>query len=161
MCINFTSLNKFCLKDSYPLPLIDKLIDRSTRYERLSFLDAHSGYNQIYTKMMREKLPSYPRLGHFAYQNAFWSKKQQPIAVPMHRHISRVANKVHKSGCKTGRWYTKNLDETRHNLQPTTTPGSNCRESATTAAHDTPISTRYGPTFLNTSTNSHIYTTII
>lgn len=47
MCIDFASLNKFCPKDSYPLPWIDQLINRSSSHELLSFMDAYSGYNQI------------------------------------------------------------------------------------------------------------------
>ena len=41
------NLNKACPKDSYPLPKIDQLVDATTRYERISFPDAYSGYNQI------------------------------------------------------------------------------------------------------------------
>jgi len=45
--IDFTNLNKACPKDSYPLPKIDQLVDATAGYERMSFLDAYSGYNQI------------------------------------------------------------------------------------------------------------------
>ena len=31
MCIDFTDLNKACLKDSYPLPSIDALVDNASR----------------------------------------------------------------------------------------------------------------------------------
>ena len=47
MCVDFTDLNKACPKDSYPLPRIDKLIDETSGYELLSFMDAFSGYHQI------------------------------------------------------------------------------------------------------------------
>lgn len=47
VCIDFTNLNKACPKDSFPLPKIDQLVDATTGYERMSFLDAYSGYNQI------------------------------------------------------------------------------------------------------------------
>jgi len=47
MCVDFTDLNKACLKDSYPLPSIDALVDSASRCRLLSFLDAFSGYNQI------------------------------------------------------------------------------------------------------------------
>ncbi|XP_059650794.1 uncharacterized protein LOC132296626 [Cornus florida] len=43
--IDFTNLNKACLKDSFPLPKIDQMVDATTGYERLTFLDAYSGYN--------------------------------------------------------------------------------------------------------------------
>ncbi|KAM1810112.1 hypothetical protein ACFX12_026916 [Malus domestica] len=47
MCVDYTDLNKGCPKDSFPLPLIDRLIDSTVGCELLSFMDAYSGYNQI------------------------------------------------------------------------------------------------------------------
>ncbi|XP_057436319.1 uncharacterized protein LOC130728766 [Lotus japonicus] len=45
MCTDYTDLNKHCPKDSYPLPNIDKLVDRASGFGMLSF--AYSGYHQI------------------------------------------------------------------------------------------------------------------
>ncbi|KAK1677268.1 hypothetical protein QYE76_038116 [Lolium multiflorum] len=50
MCVDFTCLNKHCPKDHFPLPRIDQIIDSTAGCERLSFLDAYSGYNQIRLK---------------------------------------------------------------------------------------------------------------
>jgi hypothetical protein len=47
MCVDYTSLNKACLKDPFPLPRIDQVIDLTARCELLCFLDAYSGYHQI------------------------------------------------------------------------------------------------------------------
>jgi hypothetical protein len=47
MCIDYTSLNKACPKDEYPMPHICQIIDSTTLCELLSFLDANSGYHQI------------------------------------------------------------------------------------------------------------------
>jgi len=47
MCVDFTDLNKACLKDSYPLPSIDALVDSVSGCRMLNFMDAFSGYNQI------------------------------------------------------------------------------------------------------------------
>ncbi|CAJ2665348.1 unnamed protein product [Trifolium pratense] len=47
MCVDYTDLNRACPKDSYPLPCIDKLVDNSSGFKLLSFMDAYSGYNQI------------------------------------------------------------------------------------------------------------------
>ncbi|XP_057725405.1 uncharacterized protein LOC130941056 [Arachis stenosperma] len=47
MCVDYTDLNKACPKDPYPLPSIDTLVDSSSGYQYLSFMDAYSGYNQI------------------------------------------------------------------------------------------------------------------
>jgi hypothetical protein len=53
--VNFTSLNKHCLKDPFPLPRIDQIIDSTAGCARLSFLDAYSGYNQIKLNKEDEK----------------------------------------------------------------------------------------------------------
>ncbi|GAU26993.1 hypothetical protein TSUD_290450 [Trifolium subterraneum] len=47
MCVDYTDLNRACHKDAYPLPNIDKLVDNSSGFKLLSFMDAYSGYNQI------------------------------------------------------------------------------------------------------------------
>ena len=47
MCVNCMDLNRACLKDSYPLPQIDVLVDSTARHQLLSFMDAFSRYNQI------------------------------------------------------------------------------------------------------------------
>ena len=52
MYVDFTDLNKACLKDSFPLPRIDQLVDSTARHKLLMFMDTFSGYNQI--KMAEE-----------------------------------------------------------------------------------------------------------
>ena len=47
ICIDFWDLNRACPKDDFPLPHIDLIIDNTTSYEMLSFMDRFSGYNQI------------------------------------------------------------------------------------------------------------------
>ena len=47
VCVDFTDLNKACLKDSFPMPRIDQLVDATARHPRMSFLDAFQGYHQI------------------------------------------------------------------------------------------------------------------
>ena len=50
--MDFTDLNKACLKDSFPLPRIDQLVDSIVGHKLLTFVDAFLGYNQI--KMAEE-----------------------------------------------------------------------------------------------------------
>jgi hypothetical protein len=50
MCIDFTSLNKACPKDNFPLPRIDKIVDSAAECEVMSLLDWFFGYHQIYMK---------------------------------------------------------------------------------------------------------------
>ena len=47
MCIDFTDLNKACLKDLFPIPKIDQLVDAIVGHPRMSFLDTFQGYHQI------------------------------------------------------------------------------------------------------------------
>ncbi|CAL2266052.1 unnamed protein product [Prunus armeniaca] len=48
MCVDYTNLNRACPKDSFPLPRIDQLVDATASHALLSFMDAYSGYNQIF-----------------------------------------------------------------------------------------------------------------
>src|SRR3954470_24837114 len=68
MCVDFTSLNKHCPKDHFPLPRIDQIIDLTAGCDLLSFLDAYSGYNQIRMKEEYEEHTSFiPLYGVFGY----------------------------------------------------------------------------------------------
>ena len=55
MCINFIDLNTTCSKDSYPLPMIDQLVDATSDHKLLTFNDAFSGYNQIWMALEDKK----------------------------------------------------------------------------------------------------------
>ncbi|XP_024006401.1 uncharacterized protein LOC112082919 [Eutrema salsugineum] len=48
VCVDFTDLNKACPKDCFPLPRIDQVVEATAGNELLSFMDAFSGYNQIF-----------------------------------------------------------------------------------------------------------------
>jgi hypothetical protein len=50
MCVDCTGLNKACPKFPFSLPRIDQIVDSTTRYELLCFLDAYSEYHQIKMK---------------------------------------------------------------------------------------------------------------
>jgi hypothetical protein len=66
MCIDYTSLNKACPKDEYPMPCICQIVDSTTSCELLSFLDTYSGYHQIsLTADDEEKHRSLRRLGFY------------------------------------------------------------------------------------------------
>ena len=48
ICIDYTDLNRACPKGSFPIPIIDQLVDVTAGHELLSFMDAYSRYNQIH-----------------------------------------------------------------------------------------------------------------
>ncbi|CAJ2662240.1 unnamed protein product [Trifolium pratense] len=69
MCCDYTDLNRACPKDSYPLPCIDRLVDNSSGFKLLSFMDAYSGYNQIPMAVAdREKTAFMTESGNYYYK---------------------------------------------------------------------------------------------
>lgn len=38
--VDFTDLNRACLKDPFPVPMIDQLVEPIVGHQRMSFLDA-------------------------------------------------------------------------------------------------------------------------
>ena len=47
LCIDFRNLNRACLKDNYPLPKMDHILQKVVGAKRISLLDGFSGYNQV------------------------------------------------------------------------------------------------------------------
>jgi hypothetical protein len=44
MCIDYTSLNKACPKDPFPLSQIDQIVDSTSGCDLLCFLDAYFSF---------------------------------------------------------------------------------------------------------------------
>jgi hypothetical protein len=99
MCIDYTSLNKACPKDEYPLPPICQIVDFTTSCELLSFLDAYLSYHQIsLTIDDEEKTMFITPFGIFCYTKmafglknggAIYQKCIQNILKPQMGEISR------------------------------------------------------------------------
>ena len=47
MCVNYKGLNKLTIRNSYPLPRSDHLIDRLQSARYFINIDLHTGYHQI------------------------------------------------------------------------------------------------------------------
>ena len=59
MCVDYTSLNKACPKDPFPLLRIDQIVDSTSGCETLCFLYAYSGYHQITMKESNQLATSF------------------------------------------------------------------------------------------------------
>jgi hypothetical protein len=46
--VDFRDLNRATLKDEYPMPVMETLINTATGQKILSFMDGNAGYNQIF-----------------------------------------------------------------------------------------------------------------
>ena len=68
MCVDYTSLNKACPKDPFPLPRINQVVDSTAGCETLYFLDAYAGYHQIAMKESDQLATSFiTPFGAFCY----------------------------------------------------------------------------------------------
>ncbi|XP_070036194.1 uncharacterized protein [Nicotiana tomentosiformis] len=59
VCVHFRDLNNACPKDEFPLPIPELMIDDTTGYEAMSFMDGSSGYNQIRMAPKDEELTAF------------------------------------------------------------------------------------------------------
>jgi hypothetical protein len=96
MCIDYTSLNKACLKDEYPLSRIFQIVDSTTYCELLSILDAYSIDYQISLAIDdKEKIVFITSFGIFCYTNMAFGLKnggatyQKCIQIIMEPQIGR------------------------------------------------------------------------
>jgi hypothetical protein len=68
LCVDFQNLNKVSLKDHYPLPKMDYILQNVVGSQKMSMMDSFSGYNQIMVDPDdREKMAFTTPWGTFMY----------------------------------------------------------------------------------------------
>jgi hypothetical protein len=68
MCMDFLDFNKAYLKDNFPTPFIDQIVDECAGCEVFSFMDGFSGYNQIQNNLKDQHKTTFIYLwGTFPY----------------------------------------------------------------------------------------------
>lgn len=82
-------LNKACPKNNHSLPNIDTLFDKSSGYIVLSFMDIHSGYNQIpLNTKHKENIPFILEFGTFCFNIMLFGLKN--VGVTFQRLMDKV-----------------------------------------------------------------------
>ena len=69
VCMDFVDLNKDCLKDPFPMPRIDQLMDAIVGHPQMSFLDSFQGYHYIPLALSdQEKTAFFTSTGNYHYK---------------------------------------------------------------------------------------------
>jgi hypothetical protein len=69
LCVDFRNLNKSSLKDNYPLPKMDHILEKVVGENRMSMIDGFSGCNQIaVNEHDKEKIAFTTPWGTFMYE---------------------------------------------------------------------------------------------
>jgi len=68
LCVDYRQLNKVTIKNQYPFPRIDDLMDQLVGVEVFSKIDLRSGYHQIRVKAKDISQTAFrTRYGHYEY----------------------------------------------------------------------------------------------
>jgi hypothetical protein len=100
MCVDYTSLNKACPKDRFPLPCIDQVIDLTARCDLLSFQDTYSGCHQIPLIEADQHATMFiTPINCFCYvKNAIWTEEREDYILVVHAILLQRANRVQPRG---------------------------------------------------------------
>lgn len=89
MRVDCTDLNRTCPKESYVLSNIDKLVDNSSKYKLLLFMDVYYGYNQIpISRPDRKKMTFINKQDNYQYNGMPFILKN--IGTKYQRMINKV-----------------------------------------------------------------------
>ncbi|XP_075483547.1 uncharacterized protein LOC142523698 [Primulina tabacum] len=96
MCVDFRDLNKACPKDHYPLPRIDQLVDSTSGFELLSFMDAYQGYHQIPLAKNDQDKASFITSGGATYQRLMNKVFEKQLGRNVEVYVDDILGKTRK-----------------------------------------------------------------
>jgi hypothetical protein len=95
MCVDYTSLNNACSKDSFPLLCIDQVVESTLGCETICVLDAYSRYHQITMKESDQLVTSFiTPIGSFCYVTMLFGLKKHGGYIPA--VYAQVFQKAHQ-----------------------------------------------------------------
>jgi hypothetical protein len=94
LCVEFRNLNKSSLKDNYPLPKMDHILEKVVGENGMSMIDGFSGYNQIaVNKHDKEKIAFTTPWGTFMYEKMPFGLMNAGSTFQRAMHISFIGER--------------------------------------------------------------------
>ena len=81
MCIDYHSLNAVTIKNKYPLPRTDDLLDQLRKAKFFSKIDLRSGYHQM--KIRPSDIPKTAFVTRYGNMNSMWCPSDSLTRLPI------------------------------------------------------------------------------